>query len=90
MTTLTRAWLRLAALGLVTTALAAAPLPVSPLASAAVAAAILLIAFLKMRLILRAYLELARSRTWRVAFDWVLGTFSLLLYGLWLIPILQG
>ena len=84
---MTRAWLTLLALGLVTTTLAAAPVGAMSPAAALVSALILIVAWIKMRLILRNYLELRHSRTWSRIFDWILGVFSLALHGLYLIPL---
>lgn len=86
----TRAWILLLGLGFGTTTLATVPVPPYPAAAAAIAALILLLAWIKMRLILRHYLELARSPTWRTAFDWLLGAFAILLYGIYLIPLAAG
>ncbi|WP_111428997.1 cytochrome C oxidase subunit IV family protein [Rhodobacteraceae bacterium DSL-40] len=84
---MTRAWLTLLALGLVTTALAAAPVGAMSPAAALVSALILIVAWIKMRLILRNYLELRHSQTWSRVFGWILGIFALALYGLYLIPL---
>lgn len=87
---MTRAWFLLLGLGLVTTTLAAVPVPLRASTALPVAAVILLVAWVKMRLILRHYLDLARSPTWSGIFDWVLGAFCVLLYGIYVIPFLRG
>lgn len=85
-TPLLRAWLWLVVFG-VATSLAAA------LAGAGrwhpfLAAAVLALAGLKAAQILRHYLGLATVPTWRRGFETVIGLYLVLLFGLYLVPLL--
>lgn len=74
----TRVWFLLLALGLVATTLAAAPVPLRASTAMQGAAVILPVAWVKMRLILRHCLGLARAPTRGGIFERVLGAFRVL------------
>jgi hypothetical protein len=86
--TLLKAWGGLAALGAATSLLAAVvgPPPIPTLA----AALVLALAWLKARLILRRYLGLAAAPSWRGGFDVAIAAYALLLFALFLIPVVRG
>lgn len=85
---LLRAWAGLVALG-GATSLAAAVVgqPPIPLVAAAV---VLALAWLKARLILRRYLGLAAAPSWRGGVDAAIAAYLVLLFGLFVIPVLSG
>ena len=86
--TLVKAWGGLVALGAATSLLAAVvgPPPIPALG----AALVLALAWLKARLILRRYLGLQAAPAWRGAFDAAIAAYGLLLFGLFLIPVVRG
>ena len=85
---LVKAWAGLVALGAATSLAAAivGPPPIPPLA----AAVVLALAWLKARLILRHYLGLAAAPSWRGGVDAVIAAYLVLLFGLFVLPVLRG
>jgi nitric oxide reductase NorF protein len=90
-TGLIRAWLMLMVLSSISTFVAVfidRGHVASTTATAGAGAVILLLSLIKGRIILSRYLGLEKTRFWRRGFNFALGSFSVLLLGLYLAPML--